>query len=199
MFKSLKLSLSVLTLACGFGAHSAHAQATLTDFSLTTTSISFHLSAVIPTDETPAFGESLLLFRVTDYSAGYTFSSASPFSTQSITTTPTATGLAAVTSGSTQYGDYFGLIYSANLIAGQILDFTITATWNRAVFQPQNFTDISQLEITWGSEAASSIAGGVHLNSHSAPAIPEPAHAAMVTAAAGLVLTGYLRRRRRAA
>jgi len=182
MGKIWGISLAVLLAA----ASASEADIAITNFNLTTTSLSFDIAGTLP-DTPPPTSPSILYFINPDVAAdpGYALSSgivAISFSFSG------SQPLLEIRNGNSAYGDFSGVYFQNDFAPGESIVGTVTATWSITAFDP---TQVTSLDVYWGyddslpaspADQPSAITGGTYLTSVST--VPEPSSALLIVAGA---------------
>lgn len=167
-------------IATSFFVSRTNADIAITNFSLTETNVSFHISGTFPEAAPPnqPFG---LSFVNPDVAAnpGFIIEQTSTADFQSFDGTQT---LASVATGLSIAGNYFTVSFENDISTGESISGLLNATWNSTTFAPGAITS---LNVFWGSNLSlpfnpstqpSAISGGTYLTSVNV--VPEPSFAA---------------------
>lgn len=167
----------------------AQGAVTITNFQLTTTTLSFNISGTMPATP-PAVSRRGLYFvnPVLNASPGVALGSFVGSATQSFTGTQSLRAtLNPIQTGSSIAGDYFFVVFENDLAANEPISGTVSATWTSAAFDPEA---APYLNLKWGSSSFDTANTGIQL---AVVYIPEPS-SVLLGAVTSLIL---LARRRR--
>lgn len=157
---------------------------------ITGTTISFGISGTLPAGAPAQYRETLYVVNP-DPSAdpGFALGNFKNASSSSFTgSQPLATSTRMLTGGA-GFGDYLIINFKNELAAGESISGTFTGTWSSTTFDP---SQVSSLNLFWGSDDLSSINTGALLG---AVAVPEVSSVSLLIAGAAVVLP--IRRRRK--
>lgn len=176
-------------VALAFTQMGARADITITNLTITTTSVSFDASGSFPASSPASFDFGLALVNPDKFETpGYVIPSNTVLATSF--SFPGGQGIVQVGTGLEVYGDYFYIRFNNSFSPGENFNGHFSAQWASAIFDP---SQVSSLNIYWGSGPVGDITAGTFLDS--APVnLPEPSSVALI----GLTAFGYLLRRKRA-
>lgn len=172
-------------LLLALGQMSASAQISVSNFLLTSNSVSFSLSGTLP-NPAPQTNPQTLYFVNPNVAASPGFALSTGFfdsSTQSFTGTQALRSIVPLATGNHEYGDYFYVAFENALAVGETIDGIVSATWSAPAFDP---AAVASLNLFWGvndslpfdpSTQPSLITGGTFLTS---VVVPEPSTYALL-------------------
>ena len=164
----------------------ARAAVTISDVTLTPTSVTFTINGTLPT--LTGFNENLLYVTNTiDLSASPGFALGEFITSSSSSFSGTQT-LNSMFTGSEALGDYFLVQFASDLVGSAAINGTFTANFSTTAFDP---SQVSTLNFYWGrtDTAADS---GTFLGT--AAVVPEPS--SVILLLGGVAIAGLRRRRR---
>lgn len=176
-------AFSVVTLVY---AKSAQAAITVSNLTLSPTSVSFDISGTFPTPTVGSQGALFFANPTFNASPGFALGDFDYVISMSFSGSQSLFG---IYTGNANVGDYFVVEFLDDLTDGESISGTLTASWGITAFDP---SQVTSLEVRWGTD-------GFALGSVIATAsvVPEPTSFVLLEVAAlGLILA---RRRRLAA
>ena len=171
----------------------------ITNFSLTGTSVSFYISGTFPSTAVPPFPQSLVFANPTIMaSPGFALGNFMASSSSSFTGSQALRSYGPVSTGRTEspdFGDYFYVAFENDFSIGEAISGTLNANWSSTAFDP---SQVTSLEVFWGAGTTPPIGisnGSIFLTTVAVPEIA-PAGMGRVLALIGGGL-GLLERRRK--
>ena len=164
-------------LASGFVSHQANAAISITNFNLTTNSVTFDISGTMP-NNLPASNKNALWFvnPILAASPGFALGSGLAPGSLSFSGTQAFKTSLPVATGNVTFGDYFFVIFNNDLATGETVSGTLTATWTSTAFDPSVIND---LNVYWGASGSlAAVNSGTFLTTISP--VPEPSAALLV-------------------
>jgi len=163
--------LGATLIAGGSFAGRADAAISITNFSLTSTTVSFTISGTLPSTVPIADFTAIYFLNTDPANPGFVIP---PIFTAPISYSetlgqnldsdyPLFTG-----NSSWDGGDYFGLFFASNLAGGEAINGDVSATFAPGTFDP---SEVSLINVVWGSGGLT-VAGGTFLTT--VDVVPEP-------------------------
>ena len=173
----------------------------ITNFSLTGTSVSFHISGTFPGTTVPPFPQALFFANPNIMaSPGFALGNFIHSSSSSFTGSQALSSYAPVSTGRTEspdFGDYFYVAFENDFSTGEAISGTLNANWSSTAFDP---SQVTSLDVFWGASSSPPIGisnGSILLTTVAVPEI-DPTGMGSVLALIGGGL-GLLERRRKRA
>lgn len=191
------MTKKVLLLVSLLGAHSlATAAITISDFSITKTSLSFNFSGTMP-DTEPVGGFNAVVFANIGGPGGYAFANTPGVVNPGITFAGSPAPVYVLTGNQTS-GDYLAIIFSEALLVGASLSGAVSILWDDEII---DLTQIGNIDVYWGVD--NSVPGTAQMTSGTyltTVVVPEPSTYASIAGAAllGLVCVRRLRSKQQA-
>ena len=172
-------------------AGEASAAISVSNFQITTTTVSFNISGTLSGPLPLQSARTLFFVNTVPASPGFVLTPfVSSSSSQIWTGSQILDSSYPLFTGSPSFstGDYFGMAFASNLSVGEIVSGSVFATFASGTFDP---TAVSAIELVWGTSGdGSSFSGG---SSQTTFAVPEPSSSMLF----GLFGLGLATRRRR--
>ena len=185
------MQIAAAVLLSALAAAPANAEISITNFSLTSNSVSFSISGNLPSTA-PDQSLKTLFFLNSNLSASPGFALGS-FNGSSSKSFSGSQPLSSVMTGNSSNGDYFFTSFTNNLTANEAISGTLTANWTGGpAFDPSQVTN---LNVYWGTVATNggTIFSGPLLTTVNVAAVPEPSSLVLMMLASGVML---IRRKR---
>ena len=161
---------ATLIVACSF-AGVADAAINISNFSLSSTTVSFTISGNLPPSVPVTDFQAIYFLNSVPANPGFVIPASfeAPISYSETLAQNLDPDYPVFTGNSTwDSGDYFGLFFASNLAGGEAINGDVSATFAPGTFDP---SEVSFINVVWGSGGAT-IAGGTFLNSVNV--VPEP-------------------------
>jgi hypothetical protein len=171
----------------------------ITNFSLTGTSVTFHISGTFPGTTVPPRPQGLF-FANPNIMASPGFALGDPIRSSSYSFTGSQALSSSVyfpvSTGNPDYGDYFYVAFENDFSIGEAISGTLNANWSSTAFDP---SQVTSLDVFWGAGSSPPIGisnGSILLTTVAVPEI-DPAGMGSVLAliGGGLGLLERLRKR----